>query len=267
MDGPGSPRYVEDVALRDDGAFDPFGWSVACVGRKPAQVREEVRRVVEWAAHTWAMYFPTERGYVVTVESPAGPSNGVQLAVRRGDFRAQVAVENILDPARRAPDGLAVRMFGRAVSVALVHAEQAGARSVARGRSGGTAVGVGVFVALCWFCIGVHNPAYFLGGLLLVVAGLMCTMFFGTMGAWLGERAAERGSLRAKGEIRVDAQLQDDLRRWRALVRQLASQRAAIAGQLGSSTPFRALPVGRSRDADRPREAALVDPPQLSRSA
>jgi hypothetical protein len=234
------------VALRDHGAFDPFGWSVACAGRKPPQVREEVRRVVEWAAQTWAMYFPAERGYVVSVESPAGPSHGVQLTVRRGDFRAQVAVENILDPGRRAGGALAVRMFGRAVSDALAEADRVGALAVQRGRVFGVGTGLGIFVALCWFCIGVHNPAYFLGGLLLVVAGLMCTMAFGTIGAWFGERVAERGNTRARAEIGGDAGLQDDLRRWRALVRQLAAQRAAIAGQLSASTPFRALPAARA---------------------
>lgn len=245
MDARRSARYVEDVALRDHGAFDPFGWSVACAGRKPPQVREEVRRVVEWAAQTWAMYFPAERGYVVSVDSPAGPSNGVQLSVTRGDFRAQVAVESILDPARRQSGALAVRMFGRAASDALAEAERAGAVAVQRGRVMGVGTGLGIFAVLCWFCIGVHNPAYFLGGLLLVVAGLMCTMAFGTMGAWFGERIADRGNSRARAEIGTDDKLQDDLRRWRALVRQLAAQRAAIAGQLSASTPFRALPAGR----------------------
>lgn len=209
--------------------------------------------MVEWAAQTWALYFPAEQGYVVSVESPAGPSNGVQLAVRRGDFRAQVAVENILAPGRRAPGVLAVRMFGRAVSDALAQAERAGSRAAQRCRNAGVGLGLGVFVTLCWVCIGVHNPAYFLGGLLLVVAGLMCTMAFGTLGAWFGDRLGERRSARARAEIGSDGALQDDLRRWRALVRQLAGQRAAIAGELGTSTPFRALPVGRAGTTGRSR--------------
>lgn len=205
--------------------------------------------MVEWAAQTWALYFPAERGYVVSVDSPAGPSNGVQLVVRRGDFRAQVAVENILDPGRRADGALAVRMFGRAVSGALAEAEKAGAAAIQRGRVLGLTTGATVFVALCWFCIGVHNPAYVLGGLLLVVAGLMCMMAFGTIGAWLGEVAAERVNARARADIGGDGGLQDDLRRWRALVRQLGAQRAAIAGQLSASTPFRALPAAREPGA------------------
>lgn len=202
--------------------------------------------MVEWTAQTWAMYFPSERGYEVSIASPAGPSHGVQLAVRRGDFRAQVAVENILDPGRRSPGALAVRMFGRALSGALADADRTGERTVQRYRVVGVGLGLGVFVALCWANIGVRNPAYFLGGLLLVVAGLMCTMALGTIGAWFGERLGERRRAQARAEIGGDGELQDDLRRWRALVRQLAAQRAAIAGQLGASTPFRALPAARS---------------------
>ena len=201
--------------------------------------------MVEWAAQTWAMYFPAERGYVVSVESPAGPSNGVQLSVSRGDFRAQVAVENILDPGRRVPGALVVRMFGRALSSAVAEAEHTSACVAQRGRMLGVSLGLAAFVGLCSFCIGVHNPAFFLGGLMLVVAGLMCTMMFGTVGAWLGERLGARRCERARTELGADSNLQDDLRRWRALVRQLASQRAAIAGQLGPSTPFRTLPSAR----------------------
>lgn len=257
MDAQGSPRYVEIVALRDHGAFDPFGWSVACEGRKAPQVREDVRRMVEWASQTWAMYFPADRGYEVSVDSPAGPSNGVQLTVRRGDFRAQVAVESILDPGRRSPGALAVRMFGRAASGALAAADLAGNKLVGRCRALGVGLGVAVFAALCWANIGVRNPAYFLGGLLLVVAGLMCTILFGTLGGWIGDRLGERRHTHARSVIRRDAELDSDLRRWRALVRQLAAQRAAVAGQLGASTPFRSLPAARSKHV-RARSAVEV---------
>lgn len=244
MDARPSARYGDVVALRDHGAFDPFGWSVACIGRKPVQVREEVRRVVEWGSHMWSLYFPSDRGYCVTVESPAGPSNGVQLSVRRGDFHARVAVENILDPGRRSPGALAVRMFGRAVSGAVAQAELEGSVAVGRARNVGLGIGLTVFAGLCWVCIGVRNPEYFLGGLLLVVAGLMSTMAFSTLGAYLGERVSERRSVRARKVAADDEALQDDLRRWRALVRQLSSQRGAIAGVLSATTPFRALPAG-----------------------
>lgn len=240
------------MAFRDHGAFDPFGWSVVCSGRKPPQVREEVRRVVEWGSQMWSLYFPDDRGYRVTVESPAGPSHGVQLSVRRGDFHAQVAVENILDPSRRSHGALAVRMFGRAASGAVAQAEQAGAVAVRRARNVGVAVGLVVFGALCWACIGVRNPEYFLGGLLLVVAGLMCTMAFGTLGAFLGERVSERRSLRARTIAADDDALQDDLRRWRALVRQMSSQRAALTSVLSASTPFRSMPRSAQRGSALP---------------
>jgi len=111
--------------------------------------------------------------------------------------------------------------------------------------------------------IGVRNPAYFLGGLLLVVAGLMSTMMFGTLGGWLGDRLGERRTARARAVIGGDAQLQDDLRRWRALVRQLAAQRASVAGQLGASTPFRALPPGRTH-APAVRSRSAIDAARLS---
>jgi hypothetical protein len=240
------------VAFRDPGSFDPFGWSVACRGRQPAAVREEVRRVVEWGSQIWSLYFPADRGYDVTVESPAGPSHGVQLAVRRGDFRAQVVIENIGDPARRSTSDLAVRMFGRAVSLEVANAEQGGSAAVRRARNVGFGIGFALFGALCWACVGVHNPEYFLGGLLLVVAGLMCTMTCATLGAFLGERVSERRSLHARTVAADNEALQDDLRRWRALVRQLSSQRGAIASVLSATTPFRSLPrasQGRGRPA------------------
>jgi hypothetical protein len=252
VDDTRSPRYVGDVPLRDHGAFDPFGWSVGCAGLKPAQVREEMRRMVEWAAETWALYFPSERGYEVAVESPAGPSNGVQLAVRRGDFRANVALECILDPGRKAPGALAIRMFGRAGSSAVVAAERASNRLTQRGRSVGIGMGLGSFASLAWLALGTtHAGALVITGLLIVVAGLMSTTALATAGAWIGERIGESGRERARALSSGDPRLHDDLRRWRALVRQLATQRSVLASQLGR-TPFRSLPTGRTRTAEIP---------------
>jgi hypothetical protein len=233
------------MALRDHTGFDPFGWSVGCSGLKPGQVRDEVRRMVDWATERWTSYFPRDQDYDVVIESPAGPSNGVVLTVRRGDFRASVAIENILDPARKAPGALAVRMFGRANSDALVLAQRSRETIVQRCRAVGVGLGFGVFALLCWVSIGVRNPAFYLAGLLMVVAALMSMTALGGIGTWIGEAIAERSQARAHAIAGGDPRLQDDLRRWRALVRLFASQRNAIGGA-EPGVPFRALPAARS---------------------
>lgn len=243
------------MPLRGSSDATPFGWSVACAGLKPNQVRDEVRGLVERATEIFASYFPAESGYQVEAVSPAGPSNGVQLAVRRGDFHAQVAIEHLRDGARKA---MAVRMCGRAESKAMVEAERSIDTLVARGRALGVAGGLVVFAALCWWSIGVRNPAYFLGGLLMVVAGLICTTALATVGAWIGERLGERARGRALAESSADPRLHDDHKRWRALVRVLSAQRMAIAGQVGGG-PFRALrPAAaetRAKTGERPKVA------------
>jgi hypothetical protein len=245
------------MALRDHNGFDPFGWSVACSGLKPGQVREEVRRLVDWAAERWTSYFPHNQGYALVIESPAGPSNGVVLSVSRGDFRAQVAIENILDPARKAPGALAVRMFGRANSDALTEAERSREIVVQRCRTVGVGLGLGVFALLCWVSIGVRNPAFYLAGLLMVVAALMSTTVLGGAGAWIGEAIAEHGRARARAAAEANARLQDDLRRWRALVRLFAQQRHAIGG-VEPGVPFRALPAARSEPLAIPAKTGRV---------
>ncbi len=253
---PGVHVSLEDrMPLRGFSDATPFGWSVACAGLKRNQVRDEVRNLVERATETFSSYFPSGSGYQVEAVSPAGPSNGVQLTVRRGDFHAQVSIENLRDGPRK---GMAVRMCGRAGSAAMGEAEQAVATLVARGRAIGIASGLVVFAALCWWSIGVRNPAYLLGGLLMVVAGLICTTALGALGAWIGERAGEQARWRASLESGADLSLRDDLKRWRALVRVLSAQRTAITGQAGGA-PFRALQPGpseaRVKTGGRPKVA------------
>jgi hypothetical protein len=247
------------MALRDHHGFDPFGWSVACSGFKPGQVRDEVRRMVDWATERWTSYFPRDQGYACVIESPAGPSNGVVLTVSRGDFRASVAIENILDPARKAPGALAVRMFGRANSDALVEAERSREIVVARCRTVGIGLGFGVFALLCWVSIGVRNPAFYLAGLLMVVAALMSMTALGGIGTWIGEAIAERGQARARAIAEGNPRLQDDLRRWRALVRLFAGQRHAIGGA-EPGVPFRSLPAARSEPLAIPAKTGTTGP-------
>src|SRR5690606_40237202 len=71
-----------DVSLQPERGACPFGWSIACAGRKPAQVREEVRSLVDWAIATWATYFTSEHGYVLAGSSPSGPSISETLTTR-----------------------------------------------------------------------------------------------------------------------------------------------------------------------------------------
>ena len=231
--------------LKDRQTFAPFGWAVSCAGRKPAQVRTDVRTAVEHATQRFESYFPAERGYEVSALSPAGASNGVQLQVRRGNFRATVAIEAILDPNRKAPDERAIRMYGRAESEALVAAEKQGHQIVRRLRSAGVGLGTVGFCALLWICIGANSPFYVLGGLLMVVAALLAVTLGASLGSWLGERIADSDRCRALAIEATDPAFQDDLRRWRALSRQLASQRLALSGRVGPA-PFRALPAATS---------------------
>ncbi|MBX7079312.1 MAG: hypothetical protein K1X88_09020 [Nannocystaceae bacterium] len=255
--------------FREGNGFDPFGWSVPCTGLKPSQVREEVRALVEWAAQTWAMYFPAARGYTLRVDSPAGASNGVQLTVSRGDFRAQVEIESILDPVRRHSGAMIVRTSGRATSRALVRAQRDGALAVQRGRSAGVVAGIGVFALVCWMCLGAPNPGILLATLGLVVIALFSTTALGGLGAYVGECVGESAHVRARVAAQGDPLLKDDLRRFRALVRELNTRRAALAGRLSGElgpTPFRALPSATGPRA-RTGETVALRGPKLSWSA
>jgi hypothetical protein len=222
--------------------FAPFGWSVGCGGQRPAAVRDEVRSTVNWATRRFTSYFPSDGGYEVQAYSPAGASNGVQLQVRRGDFRATVAIEAILDPNRKSPDERAIRMYGRAGSEAVEAAERDGHRLVQRFRAGGVGLGVVLFAAALWLCVGAYSPIYILAGMFMVVAALLITTLGASFGGWLGERMAEKSWARARALAEVDPRLQGDIRRWRALSRQLANQRQALTGRVGAA-PFRGLPA------------------------
>ena len=96
-----------------------------------------MRSVVDQTTERWASVFPEREGYEISASSPAGPSNGVQLTVQRGNFVASVCVESIRDPSRHARDHQAIRMYGRAEARALVCVEQSSMRSVQRLRQVG----------------------------------------------------------------------------------------------------------------------------------
>ena len=220
--------------------YSPFGWSVGRSGQTRAQVREEVRSVVERVTCRWASVFPEHEGYRVCASSPAGPSNGVRLTVERGNFRASVSVESIRDPSRHARGHQAVRMFGRAEARALVCAAAASHRSVARLRQVGVAVSALAFIPFLWLIAGAQSTAFVLAGMLCVVAGIATTTLGASLGAYLGECVAAGAHRRAIAETSVDTRLKEDLRRWRALSRELSSTRQALTASPAAG-PFRAL--------------------------
>lgn len=228
--------------LDERGSILPFGWAVACAGRRAAQVEDEVQALVAWSAGTWKRHFPPERGYQVTVESPAGVARGVRLSVSRGDFQACLAIEQALPRRDGAVSATpSVRMFGQAQSVVAQRAHALGERLVQRGRLVGGAVGLGLFGCLAWLMIGVNNPVYMLGGMLLVVALLLAPMAGGALGAWVGERLAAYHRDRARRMLDGNVAIPDDIRRWKAVSRQLSAQRSALAGHRGQ--PFRSEPA------------------------
>lgn len=228
--------------LDERGGIPPFGWAVACAGRKPAQVRDDVRALVECSATTWTRHFPAERGYLVEVEAPADPAQGFRMTVRRGDFEATVAIEHELEPRGIGAVSASplVRMFGRARANAVVQASQLGERLIRRGRTIGGALGLGLFLLLAWFMIGVNNPVFMLGGMLLMVALMMALVAGSAIGAWIGERLAARYIDRAVRSFTHDSDMHDDIRRWKAVSRRLAAQRATLAAHRRS--PFRSEP-------------------------
>jgi hypothetical protein len=212
-----------------------------------------MRSIIDQATQVVSAHFPKDRGYSVTVESPAGPSNGVQLAVRRGDFQALLKVERALDRRSRAGHReWSVRMFGRAGSCNLARAESAAHDLVQLGRQVGIGAGLVGFIALCAMTIGVSLPMFWLGGLLLVVVGLLVTTLGGSMGAWLGEQLAAGRRLRAHTDAKANPALDMDSKRWRALVRQLSSQKHALMGRQ-TSDAFRALPPSREVTGPLPK--------------
>ncbi len=194
----------------------------------------------DWTRDAWESHFPERDGYEVEVDSPAGRGHGVQLKVSRGDFRASVAIENGLAPSRRSPTGrLQVRMFGRAQSSAIARTENRATALMAAGRQTGAALGFLAAVLL--------PPAPFATGLVLLgvmfwtVLMLAATITGGALGAFVGERLADGARDRALREATGDAHLQHDLRRWKALSRQLAAQRSELAEGAVAGQPFRSL--------------------------
>lgn len=226
--------------MEKDAVYSPFGWSVGRCGQTRSQVRDEVRSVVERVTDRWANVFPEREGYRVCASSPAGPSNGVRLTVERGNFRASVSVESIRDPSRHAREHQAVRMYGRAEAQALVCAAAASHRSVARLQQVGILVSALAFIPFLWLIADAQSTAYILAAMLSMVAGIATTTLGASLGSYLGECVAAGAQRRAIAETSIDTRLQEDLRRWRALSRELSSTKQALTGS-AMAGPFRAI--------------------------
>lgn len=220
-----------------------FAWTVGRAGHKPDQVRDEVRATVQHAVRLWRSTFPAELGYEVSIVSPAGLSNGVVLKAGRGDFRASVSVESILDPNRKSPADQAVRMFGRAQSEQLTRLDRRGPLAVQNCRRAGLSLGAAGFVAALWMCVGTQPSVVVLGGLMLAVTALAATTLGSSLGGYIGEVVLNGERLRALSRRASDRALHEDMRRWRGLTRNLAAQRRALTDKT-TAAPFRALPAG-----------------------
>lgn len=229
--------------LDERGEISPFGWGVGVANRPPEQVERVVEALIEDARSAWTRSFPPERGYEICVEARPGMVQGVHLTAQRGDFRAEATVEHesIGSGARAAvSSGPSVRAFGRARMASVVEALRRGERFARRGSVAGVVTGLSVFFTLAWLMIGVNDPIYVLGGMLLAVALLTSLMVGALLGGWLGERVGHRHRLRAQRDARRTPGFEDDVRRWKALSRQLLAQRGALCG--GRGQPFRREP-------------------------
>lgn len=96
------------------------------------------------------------------------------------------------------------------------------------------------FIPFLWLIAGAQSTAYILAGMLCMVAGIATTTLGASLGAYLGECVAAGARRRAIAETSVDVRLQEDLRRWRALSRELSSTRQALTGSAVAG-PFRAI--------------------------
>lgn len=213
-----------------------FGWTVPCAKARAGEL-SAVSRNVEGL---WGAFFPDSAGYSVERVERA---EGLALRVVRGDFRGEIEVSR--QPRER---GALLKFHGHAGSQRLAAAEVRAARAIDRLRTGGSVTGA--LALFSWMTqMFVHPPRFnvdlmfLLGGLLVVVILVIALATGANLGAWLGEQVAAAGWGRALAEAEHDTQLREDLQRWRALVRNLAQLRDALAAD-GRRSPFRAAHEG-----------------------
>lgn len=216
-----------------------FGWTIPVSGESPRAAGRHVEGL-------WGEFFPQQSGYSVTRTHVPG---GFRLRVLRGDFLGEVEIR--VPPRER---GVRLRLHGWACSQRLSAAERSAARASERLRTLGSVVGVaGLMAGLSQMFV--HPPnfdvdlLFLLGGLLVVVILVIALATGGNLGAWLGEHVAAGIWGRALAKVEDDAGLREDLQRWRALVKNLAHYRDALANATRRQ-PFRSAHVPVDSDAD-----------------
>jgi hypothetical protein len=219
-----------------------FGWAIPVSDGSPRGEAASAGRHVEGL---WGEFFPQKTGYSVTRAELPG---GFRLRVQRGDFCGEVEVKS-----HARERGAQLKLHGWACSQRLSEAERAAARASERLRTIGSFAGAGGLLA--WLSQLFAYPPnftvdmlFFLGGLLVVVILIIALATGGNLGAWLGEHVAAGIWGRAMEQVEHDAALREDLVRWRALVKNLAHYRDALAGSTRRQ-PFRSAHV-----ADEPVE-------------
>lgn len=213
-----------------------FGWAIPV---SDGSQRGEAASAARHVEGLWGEFFPQKTGYsVARTELPGG----FRLRVQRGDFFGEVEVKS-----HARERGAQLKLHGWACSQRLSEAELAAARASERLRTVGSLLGAGGLMA--WLSqMFVHPPGFtvdlmfLLGGLLVVVILLIALATGGNLGAWLGEHVAAGIWGRALDEVEHDAGLREDLHRWRALVKNLAHYRDALA-QASRRQPFRSAHV------------------------
>ncbi|MCB9701546.1 MAG: hypothetical protein H6711_06630 [Myxococcales bacterium] len=228
-----------------------FGWSLPLRGRAPEEIARELlglRRQVEQIANA---YFPEREGYTVEVAGEAalttggrgfeGAFEGLRIAVRRGDFDADVEFTCV---APREPGAPAwVRLSGRSQSRALSRARRLGlgASELLRWVMGG--FGLLAFASMSSLLLVIPprfavETLFVLGGLLMVVVAILTVVIGASFGGWIGDQFSNLLRGRALARLAGDQGHPQDLQRWRALTRQMMARREVIAGDLRRQ-PFR----------------------------
>lgn len=230
--------------LNDRGELPPFGWAVIVAGRPREQTARSVDELAHWSEAAWTRHFPADRGYRTSTQVLSGSTRGVQLTAQRGDFRAEATVEHDVPAPSDARAGgtrnASVRVFGRARFRPMNDAHDRAERATHIGRITGSSLGLAVFFTLGWLMIGVNDPIYVLGGMLLVVALIMALTAGALLGAWVGEQLGAFGRDRARRNTEGSPGFDSDARRWKAVSRQLLAQRSTFCAH--RAQPFRSEP-------------------------
>ncbi len=199
----------------------------------PAEREARLSDLVRELGRACEASFEASRGAAVRLQQGEGCW---RADVTRGELEGALVLTATRDEA-----GVLQQVHLRAMARARsVQAEiLAGPARARRAQAAGLVLGALVFAGLCALTIGVHAPAYLLGGLFMVVVGLALGLAGSSLAGWVARsRQAERlDALRAR--LRRDPALLADLDRLRQATRRLARHRERLAGTR-ERAPFRA---------------------------